>query len=69
MRMSRFAKLAIAAGLFVVAMASSRNSFAACSYACEQDCAAAFDRCVDRSGGWTQECQNRYDGCAFRCGC
>lgn len=69
MKTFRFAKLAIAAGLFVVAMAPSRTSFAACNYTCEQSCAASFDHCVDVSGGWTQACQDRYDGCAFRCGC
>jgi hypothetical protein len=69
MKSLRFVKLALAAALFVIALTSSRTAFAACSYACEQICAARFDNCVAASGGWTENCQRLYDNCAFRCGC
>ena len=64
-----FFKLTLTAGLFVAALASSRTASAACSYTCEQTCAARFDNCVAASGGWTENCQRLYDNCAFRCGC
>jgi hypothetical protein len=67
--MKTFAKLSIAAGFFVLAMASSRTSYAACNYTCEQTCAARFDNCVANAGGWTESCQRLYDNCAYRCGC
>lgn len=69
MRLSRIAKLSVTAGLFVLAMASSRPSSAACSWACEATCVTRFDNCVANSGGWTENCQRLYDNCAYRCGC